>query len=83
MYVCVFQVLGTVSLPSDLPLLSSAEWLCVLEHRQVSAIAHLLNQLSPESSAVITSANTLLTELFSHKGDTRTYTIYIRIFLAK
>ncbi|XP_053469028.1 N-acetylglutamate synthase, mitochondrial [Ictalurus furcatus] len=62
------KVLGTVSLPSDLPLLSSAEWLCVQERRQVNAIAHLLNQLSPESSAVITSANTLLTELFSHKG---------------
>ncbi|KAF7698027.1 N-acetylglutamate synthase, mitochondrial [Silurus meridionalis] len=62
------KVLGTVSLPSDLPLLSSAEWLCALERRQVSAIAHLLNQLSPESSAVITSADTLLTELFSHKG---------------
>ncbi|KAB5553879.1 hypothetical protein PHYPO_G00043770 [Pangasianodon hypophthalmus] len=62
------KVLGTVSLPSDLPLLSSAEWLCALERRLVSAIAHLLNQLSPESSAVITSANTLLTELFSHKG---------------
>ncbi|XP_060748929.1 N-acetylglutamate synthase, mitochondrial isoform X2 [Tachysurus vachellii] len=62
------KVLGTVSLPSDLPLLSTAEWLCVLERRQVSAIAHLLSQLSPESSAVITSANTLLTELFSHKG---------------
>nr|ALP75580.1 mitochondrial N-acetylglutamate synthase [Clarias batrachus] len=62
------KVLGSVSLPSDLPLLSSAEWLSMLERRQVSAIAHLLNQLSPESSAVITSANTLLTELFSHKG---------------
>lgn len=82
-YVCVFQVLGTVSLPSDLPLLSSAEWLCVQERRQVNAIAHLLNQLSPESSAVITSANTLLTELFSHKGEPRRYTIYSHIFLAR
>lgn len=68
---CLCQVLGSVSLPSDLPLLSSADWLCGLERRQVSAIAHLLNQLSPESSAVITSADTLLTELFSHKGETR------------
>ncbi|TSK77141.1 N-acetylglutamate synthase, mitochondrial [Bagarius yarrelli] len=62
------KVLGSVSLPCDLPQLSSAEWLCGLERRQVSAITYLLNHLSPESSAVITSANTLLTELFSHKG---------------
>ncbi|XP_036446115.1 N-acetylglutamate synthase, mitochondrial [Colossoma macropomum] len=62
------KVIGTVSLPADLPTLWSAEWLCALERRRVSAIAQLLNQLPPESSAVVTSVNTLLTELFSHKG---------------
>ncbi|XP_072549698.1 N-acetylglutamate synthase, mitochondrial isoform X2 [Salminus brasiliensis] len=62
------KVVGTVSLPADLPTLSSATWLCARERRRVSAIAQLLNQLPPESSAVVTSANTLLTELFSHKG---------------
>ncbi|KAG9264391.1 N-acetylglutamate synthase, mitochondrial isoform X2 [Astyanax mexicanus] len=62
------KVVGTVSLPGDLPALSSAAWLCVRERRRVRAIAQLLNQLPPESSAVVTSANTLLTELFSHKG---------------
>lgn len=36
----------------------------------MSAIARLLNQLPTESTAVITSADTLLTELFSHRGKT-------------
>ncbi|XP_074553649.1 N-acetylglutamate synthase, mitochondrial [Halichoeres trimaculatus] len=62
------KVLGTVSLPSDLPSLSMATWLSSAERYKVSTIARLLNQLSPESSAVITSADTLLSELFSHRG---------------
>ncbi|XP_042361246.1 N-acetylglutamate synthase, mitochondrial [Plectropomus leopardus] len=62
------KVLDTVSLPSDLPSLSTAAWLSATERRRVSAIARLLNQLLTESSAVITSADTLLTELFSHRG---------------
>ncbi|KAA8584777.1 hypothetical protein FQN60_003471, partial [Etheostoma spectabile] len=63
-------VLDTVSLPSDLPGLSRAAWLSAAERRRVTAIARLLNQLLTESSAVITSADTLLTELFSHRGET-------------
>lgn len=63
------QVLGTVSLPSNLPSLSTAGWLSVAEQRRVTTIARLLNQLPTESSAVITSADTLLTELFSHRGE--------------
>lgn len=66
---CVLQVLGTVSLPADLPGLSVATWLSAVERRRVTTIARLLNQLPAESSAVVTSADTLLTELFSHKGD--------------
>uniref|UniRef100_A0A3Q3B3R7 N-acetylglutamate synthase, mitochondrial n=1 Tax=Kryptolebias marmoratus TaxID=37003 RepID=A0A3Q3B3R7_KRYMA len=62
------KVLDTVSLPADLPGLSAAEWLSQAERRRVTTIARLLNQLPTESSAVITSADTLLTELFSHKG---------------
>nr|XP_046272104.1 N-acetylglutamate synthase, mitochondrial [Scatophagus argus] len=62
------KVLGTVSLPSDLPSLSMASWLSAAERRRVTTIARLLNQLPSESSAVITSADTLLTELFSHRG---------------
>ncbi|XP_032394192.1 N-acetylglutamate synthase, mitochondrial [Etheostoma spectabile] len=62
------KVLDTVSLPSDLPGLSRAAWLSAAERRRVTAIARLLNQLLTESSAVITSADTLLTELFSHRG---------------
>lgn len=62
------KVLDLVSLPGDLPALTEATWLSAVERRQVCAIAQLLNQLPSESSAVVTSANTLLTELFSHKG---------------
>ncbi|XP_071759472.1 N-acetylglutamate synthase, mitochondrial [Centroberyx gerrardi] len=62
------KVLGAVSLPGDLPGLSAAAWLSAAERRRVAAIARLLNQLPTESSAVITSASTLLSELFSHRG---------------
>lgn len=62
------KVLGTVSLPCDLPSLSMAPWLSAAEQRRVTTIARLFNQLPTESSAVITSADTLLSELFSHRG---------------
>ncbi|XP_077391142.1 N-acetylglutamate synthase, mitochondrial [Festucalex cinctus] len=62
------KVLGTVSLPGDLPHLSMAPWLSAKERHRVSGIARLLSRLPTESSAVITSVDTLLTELFSHKG---------------
>lgn len=61
--------MGSVSLPSDLPRLATAAWLSAAERRRVATIARLLNQLPPESSAVVTSADTLLTELFSHRGE--------------
>ncbi|XP_010768863.1 N-acetylglutamate synthase, mitochondrial, partial [Notothenia coriiceps] len=66
-------VLDLVSLPSDLPALLSAGWLSPSELRRVSAIAALLQDLLSDSSSsfpssVITSADTLLTELFSHRG---------------
>ncbi|KAM9391785.1 N-acetylglutamate synthase, mitochondrial [Pholidichthys leucotaenia] len=62
------KVLDTVLLPTDLARLSTAPWLSTAEHYKVTTIARLLNQLPTESSAVITSADTLLTELFSHRG---------------
>ncbi|KAI4792431.1 hypothetical protein KUCAC02_033387 [Chaenocephalus aceratus] len=57
----------------DLPALLSAGWLSPSELRRVSAIAALLQDLLSDSSSsfpssVITSADTLLTELFSHRG---------------
>lgn len=64
----MLQVLPTVLLPSNLPVLSMAAWLSTAEHCRVATIAGLLNHLPSGSSAVITSADTLLTELFSHKG---------------
>lgn len=68
------QVLDTVSLPADLPGLSTAEWLSQTDRCRVTTIARLLNQLPTDSSAVITSADTLLTELFSHKGKAKELT---------
>lgn len=62
------KVMDSVSLPRDLPVLSTAHWFLAAERRRVTSIATLLNHLPSESSAVITSADTLLTELFSHKG---------------
>ncbi|XP_016895742.1 N-acetylglutamate synthase, mitochondrial [Cynoglossus semilaevis] len=62
------KVLDTVSLPADLPSLSTAACLSTDQCHKVTTIARLLNQLPGESSAVITSADTLLTELFSHRG---------------
>lgn len=56
-------------LPSNLPILSTAAWLSKAQRCRVATIARLLNQLPTESSAVITSADTLLTELFSHRGE--------------
>lgn len=66
---CGFQVLDTVSLPADLPRLSTASCLSEAERRKVTTITKILNQLPAESSAVITSADTLLSELFSHRGE--------------
>lgn len=62
------KVIGSVSVPGDLPGLLSSSWLSVEERRRVENISRLLHQLPRESSAVITSACTLLTELFSHRG---------------
>ncbi|KAL4657874.1 N-acetylglutamate synthase, mitochondrial [Arapaima gigas] len=62
------QVLGQVLLPADTLSLNQSPWLRPVERRRVRVIEQLLNQLPCESSAVITSGNTLLTELFSHKG---------------
>lgn len=71
-YIALFvQVMGLVSLPGDLSGLSSAKWLSDVERKRISAVAQLLNLLPAESSAVVTSADTLLTELFSHKGERR------------
>ncbi|XP_060946612.1 N-acetylglutamate synthase, mitochondrial [Limanda limanda] len=62
------KVLAAVSLPSDLPSLSLDAGLSAAECHRVATIARLLHQLPAESSAVITSASTMLTELFSHRG---------------
>ncbi|XP_029429837.1 N-acetylglutamate synthase, mitochondrial [Rhinatrema bivittatum] len=62
------KVVGSVNLPADLELMRKAPWINHKQQQQVEVIVDLLNRLSSDSSAVITSAKTLLTELFSNKG---------------
>lgn len=63
------QVLGKVNLPADLGLVNGLKGLGHKQQQQIQLIAQLLSHLPPESSAVITSAHTLLAELFSYKGE--------------
>ncbi|XP_048416203.1 N-acetylglutamate synthase, mitochondrial isoform X2 [Stegostoma tigrinum] len=65
---CDRKVVGQINLPSDLDLLSNANWISQKEEEKAKVIMDLLNHIPSESSAVITSANTILAELFSHRG---------------
>ncbi|XP_011375506.1 N-acetylglutamate synthase, mitochondrial [Pteropus vampyrus] len=62
------KVLSNVNLPADLDLVTSAEWVSTKERQQIQLIVDLLSRLPHHSSAAITTASTLLTELFSNKG---------------
>lgn len=65
------QVLSNVNLPADLDLVTSAEWVSTKERQQIRLIVDVLSRLPHHSSAAITAASTLLTELFSSKGEGR------------
>lgn len=58
-----------MNLPADLDLVTNAEWLSIKERQQIRLIVDVLSRLPHYSSAVITAASTLLTELFSNKGE--------------
>ncbi|KAM4031619.1 N-acetylglutamate synthase, mitochondrial [Anomaloglossus baeobatrachus] len=62
------NVVGHVNLPADLELMRNAVWMSERQRQQVTVIVDLLNRLPPSTTAVITSARTLLSELFSNKG---------------
>ncbi|XP_051850770.1 N-acetylglutamate synthase, mitochondrial [Antechinus flavipes] len=62
------KVVSNVKLPADLDLVTNAQWVSSKEKQQIRLIVDVLGRLSHDASAVITSANTLLTELFSNKG---------------
>ncbi|XP_048646463.1 N-acetylglutamate synthase, mitochondrial isoform X2 [Marmota marmota marmota] len=62
------KVLSNVNLPADLDLVTNAEWVSTKERQQIRLILDVLSRLPHHSSAVITAASTLLTELFSNKG---------------
>lgn len=63
------QVVSNVNLPADLDLVSNAEWVSTKERRQIRLIVDVLSRLPHYASAAITDASTLLTELFSNKGE--------------
>lgn len=65
------KVLSNVNLPADLDLVTSAEWVSTKERQQIRLIVDVLSRLPHHSSAAITAASTLLTELFSSKGEGR------------
>lgn len=60
-----------MNLPADLDLVTNAEWVSTKERQQMRLIVDVLSRLPHHSSAVITAASTLLTELFSNKGEGR------------
>ncbi|XP_064351835.1 N-acetylglutamate synthase, mitochondrial isoform X2 [Camelus dromedarius] len=62
------KVLSNVNLPADLDLVTNAAWVSTRERQQMRLIVDVLSRLPHRSSAVITAASTLLTELFSNKG---------------
>ncbi|XP_036195503.1 N-acetylglutamate synthase, mitochondrial [Myotis myotis] len=62
------KVLSNVNLPADLDLVTNAEWVSTKERQQIRLIVEVLSRLPHHSSAAITAASTLLTELFSNKG---------------
>ncbi|XP_072795337.1 N-acetylglutamate synthase, mitochondrial isoform X1 [Vicugna pacos] len=62
------KVLSNVNLPADLDLVTNAAWVSTKERQQMRLIVDVLSRLPHRSSAVITAASTLLTELFSNKG---------------
>jgi len=62
------NVLGNVNVAGDLGHLLHQPWHTETTIKQVVSISKLLNTLPEYSSAVITSADSLITELFTHKG---------------
>ncbi|CAH1790083.1 unnamed protein product [Owenia fusiformis] len=62
------QVIPNVNLPGDLSNMNHQPWITPELKEKIMKISDLLNKLPTESSVVITSANKILTELFTHHG---------------
>lgn len=62
------NVIGNVNVADDLECLLQQPWHTDTTRKQVISIAKLLNTLPEYSSAVITSADSLIPELFTHNG---------------
>lgn len=62
------NVLGNVNIADDLESLLQQPWHTETTRKQVISISKLLNTLPEYSSAVITGADSLIAELFTHNG---------------
>jgi len=62
------EVVANINLPGDLENLKSRSWFTPQIKGRVEWITDLLQNLPEQSAVVVTAANTLLTELFSHNG---------------
>lgn len=58
-----------MNLPADLDLVTNADWVSTKERQKIRLIVDVLSRLPHHSSAVITAASMLLTELFSNRGE--------------
>ena len=65
---CYFQMIEQVHVPTDVETLTKQPWFTPEYQHQVDYVVSLLADLPPLSSVVITLANSILTELFTHHG---------------
>ena len=61
-------MIGQVHVPTDVETLVKQPWFTPKYGKQVDFVVNLLAGLPPLSSVVVTSANSILTELFTHHG---------------
>ncbi|KAK3803136.1 hypothetical protein RRG08_060108 [Elysia crispata] len=62
------KVIANINLPSDLSTVEQKPWKTPDKVEMMKKVNNLLADLPTESSVVITSADTMLRELFSHRG---------------